>query len=702
MSKVKGESAKTLDKELNEQEVNEKELKEIQLEEINEKELKEINMNEEKSEPKKIQNKNKKKQKGKNKKKANSQKSNSQKTPSMQKLEKIEEKETINEVIDNKEIEKIENSEIKEQEIQDLDKLDEINEIEKIENKQIEITQIEQEEKETNKNTEEKILDINELDILEENTKQEDIEENIDNSNNEKKNKKLTKYAVIIATISSILIIAVIVFSVIFALVTKNSSKIVSGVSIKGIDVSGLTKDEAKEKINNTVKPNLEQDIQLVHNEYKTAIIPKQIEANFGVDTAVNMAYSIGREGSIIKDNYTIINTHLNKVNINPSFSYNQKILEDFIANISDNLPDKVTQSSYCIEDRNLVISKGKKGYIVQNEELKNKIVDNIVNLKQENTIDIPIIEQQPNPVDIETIRNEIYKEPKDAYYTKEPFTVYPHVNGIDIKMSIEEAKNLVANSAEEDITIPLKITTPNITTNKIGTEAFPNLLASFSTKFSTANGNRATNIRLATSKINGVVLMPGETFSYNQVVGKRTVNAGFREAHMFQNGQVIDGVGGGICQVSSTLYNTVLLSNLEIVERKNHSFNTGYVKIGTDATVSWGGPDFKFKNSRNYPIKLVGRVSGGTVTIDIYGLKEQNEYEVVIESQVLQKIPRQVEYRNTTNLPTGQQKVVQAGYDGFKSRTYKILKLNGSVVSKTLLSTDTYSTQVKIIEVGQ
>lgn len=518
----------------------------------------------------------------------------------------------------------------------------------------------------------------------------------------EKPNKILTKYTIIIAIISAILIISVIVFSTIFALINKNSTKIVSGVSIKGIDVSGLTKKEAEEKLNNSMAPNLEQDISLEYNEYKTEIMPKQIEANFGIEEAINMAYSVGRQGNILKDNYSIINTHLNKININPSFSYNQKILEDFISGISDNLPDKVTQSSYCIEDNNLLISKGKKGYIIQNENLKNMIIDNIVNLKKENTIEIPVTEAEPDTIDIEKIRNEIYKEPKDAYYTKSPFTVYPHVNGVDINMSVEDAKKLLANSTEADIKIPLKITTPNITTSKIGTEAFPNLLATFSTKFSASNTNRTTNIKLATSKINGVVLMPGETFSYNQVVGKRTVSAGFKEAHIFANGQVLDGVGGGICQVSSTLYNSVLLSNLEIVERSNHSFNTGYVKLGTDATVSWGGPDFKFKNSRNYPIKIVGKVNGGTVTIEIYGLKEENEYEVVIESQVLQKNPRNVVYRKTTSLATGKQRVVQSGYDGYKTRTYKILKQNGNVVSKTLLSTDTYRMLQKIIEVGQ
>lgn len=111
---------------------------------------------------------------------------------------------------------------------------------------------------------------------------------------------------------------------------------------------------------------------------------------------------------------------------------------------------------------------------------------------------------------------------------------------------------------------------------------------------------------------------MPGQSFSYNQTVGKRTIAAGFKVAGVYANGEVTEGVGGGICQVSSTLYNSVLLSNLEVVERHNHSFNPGYVPAGQDATVSWGGPDFKFKNNRSYPVRIVASVSGGTITVQI------------------------------------------------------------------------------------
>lgn len=263
----------------------------------------------------------------------------------------------------------------------------------------------------------------------------------------------------------------------------------------------------------------------------------------------------------------------------------------------------------------------------------------------------------------------------------------------------MEEATNLLNNSNEQTITIPLKITEPSVTTNQIGTEAFPNLISTFSTTFSTSNSNRTTNIRLASNKINGVVLMPGEEFSYNTVVGPRTAAAGYKTAAVYVGGRVENGIGGGICQVSSTLYNTALRANLQIIKRSNHRFATGYVPLSTDATVSWGGPEFVFKNSRKHPIKIVSQVNGGRITVSIYGCKEDVEYEVVIQSQTLQTIPMKTEYRTNPALPQGTKKTVQKGHGGYKSRAYRILKLNGEVVSKELLSTDTYAQLPTIIE---
>ena len=194
---------------------------------------------------------------------------------------------------------------------------------------------------------------------------------------------------------------------------------------------------------------------------------------------------------------------------------------------------------------------------------------------------------------------------------------------------------------------------------------------------------------------------MPGEVFSYNQIVGERTIAAGYKEAGAYAGGKVVQDVGGGICQTSSTLYNAALLANLEIVERSNHQFLTSYVPAGRDATVSWGSIDFKFKNTMTYPIKIVASAKNGVCTMSIYGIKEDTEYEVVIQPAVLSYIPYTTKYENDDTLEEGKEVVEQSGYTGCTSETYRILKLNGEVVLRTLLSKDTYDPMTRIVRRG-
>ena len=177
--------------------------------------------------------------------------------------------------------------------------------------------------------------------------------------------------------------------------------------------------------------------------------------------------------------------------------------------------------------------------------------------------------------IDIDKIHNEIYKEAKDAYYTKNPFTIYPEVEGVDF--DVEKAKELLQEDKEEYI-IKLTITKPKVTLNQIGSEAFPDILGTFTTRYDVSDVDRSTNLRIACQKINGKVVLSGETFSYNKALGARTAAAGYKNGKIYSGGEVVDGIGGGICQISSTLYNSVLLSNLEIVERRNHQFVTSYV----------------------------------------------------------------------------------------------------------------------------
>ena len=472
----------------------------------------------------------------------------------------------------------------------------------------------------------------------------------------------------ILGIIGIILIIIVTICFSIFTIFNNTNENIISGISIKGIDVSGLSKIQAKEKLESYIQENLPENILLKHNDFETSIPLSSIEANFDIDGAIDQALQIGKSRNMLQNSFEAFKTMLYHVDIEPTFSMNEQLLIDALNDISTKLPDTVIESSYYIENNNLILTSGKEGNVVNINQMVSYIKNGIMNLTLKNrTLDIATSIKQPSKINIEKIYEEVHKEAKDAYYTQNPFSVYPSENGMDFAISLEEATQMLEEEKEE-YTIPLKILYPKVTTNMIGTEAFPDLLSSFSTNYNARDTDRTTNLKLATNKINGTVLMPGETFSYNQVVGARTIAAGYKEAPIYVQGQVVDGLGGGICQITSTLYNAVLYANLEIVERSNHQFVPSYVTASRDATVVYGSIDFKFKNNRNYPIKLICSVANGVASFQIFGLKTDNEYEVVISSY---------ETGRTSN--------------AIYSEAYKILKQNGQVVDKQLLSRDVY-----------
>ena len=525
------------------------------------------------------------------------------------------------------------------------------------------------------------------------------IEKNSNGTFKEPK-KKHTK-GIVITICILILLIILGMLSTIFALLNINSDKIISGISILGIDVSGFTQEEATAKVSENLNSRLETNLVFSHNGALYNVLPSQLECSYDISKAVSEAYSCGRNGNIFKNNFDILNTLINKVDINVDFSYNNDLYESVVTQMNTNFEDGLKQSSYTIDGNNLIITSGKAGNVIISEKLKDLIVDKLTSTNYNtDPIEVPVEEAQPDPIYIDKIHSEIYKEAKDAYYTKDPFAVYPSSNGLDFDISVDEAKQMVSTPSET-YTIPLKTLYPDVTTNEIGTEAFPDKLATYSTSYASSNANRSTNIALAASKINGTVLMPGEEFSFNGTVGKRTAANGFKTATVYSNGQVTTDYGGGICQVSSTLYNTVLKANLEITNRVNHTFTVGYVPIGLDATVSWGSPDFKFKNSRNYPVKIVATTSNKRLTISVYGLKEDVEYEVELVSYKTGTVPYSTVYTTDSSLGKGKTKVVQSGSNGATSVAYKILKLNGQKVSRTLLSKDTYSPHNQIIARG-
>lgn len=508
--------------------------------------------------------------------------------------------------------------------------------------------------------------------------------------------KKIGENKTLLATIIFIIILVIMIFSVIFAILNINNNNILNGVKIEGIDVSGLSREEAKAKIETVYNAKKGEDIILKYNDFETTISQDILETNYDLDKAVNEAISLGKDGNIITNNYNILFALLGKKNIKVDMSINEERIKDEIENIQTNIPGTIIEPDYYVENDKLIITPGQEGIKISVDNLINRIKNTLKTASSnQQYIEIPMDNVWPDKIDIEKIHDEIYKEVQDAYLTENPITIHPEVEGVDF--DIEEAKKILENDSEQ-YEIPLKITKPNVTMEQIGAEAFPNKISFYSTRYDGGDVNRSTNLELACEKINDVIVLPGETFSYNKTLGERSKAAGYKTAKVYENGEVVDGIGGGICQISSTLYNAVLKANLEIVERRNHQFITSYVEEGRDATVAYGVTDFKFKNSRKYAIKIKASASNGVATIEIFGIKEEVEYQISFDTKTISTIPYTVKYIDDNTLKTGTEVVKQKGANGIVTETYLIKSLNGQVVSNTLLSKDTYSAMQRIV----
>ncbi len=297
--------------------------------------------------------------------------------------------------------------------------------------------------------------------------------------------------------------------------------------------------------------------------------------------------------------------------------------------------------------------------------------------------------------------------EPKNATIVREKgaFVVTPSVIGktVDVEATKKALDAALANGLEEPVTATAVVTEvrPAIMTEDLA--SIKDVLGSFSTSFSSSGASRSKNLQVGASKINGRVLMPGETLSGYECMHPFTLANGYATAAAYENGQVVDSVGGGVCQIATTLYNAVLRAELSVAQRQNHSMVVNYVKPSEDAAIAGTYKDIKFTNNYSTPIYVEGYTSGKTLTFTIYGKETRpanRTFEFVSETLSVTDPGPPKEVVDPT-MPPGSKKQVQSAHVGMKSRLWKIVYVDGVEQSREVLHTDTYNPSKAIVNVG-
>jgi vancomycin resistance protein YoaR len=298
--------------------------------------------------------------------------------------------------------------------------------------------------------------------------------------------------------------------------------------------------------------------------------------------------------------------------------------------------------------------------------------------------------------------KRQLEKQPQNATLSLTTGGIVPETRGV--RLMEAELKTSLLRSFYHDgspyVAMPMVAVEPKVTAESLRQAGIVVMQSIFSTQFNAEDVKRSINVKLAADKINGQILQPGETFSFNETVGPRDKASGFQEALEFFDGELVPGIGGGVCQVSSTIYNAALLANLDITERLNHGKPLSYIALGRDATVVYGVIDFKFVNSSNSPIMLMSEVQGNTLYAAIFGREKLKEtIDIIITEQ--KEIPPVTVKKPDPELPAGETKIENKGAPGYELKVYRLVSRGGKVIKREFLSKDQYMADNIIIKVG-
>ena len=533
------------------------------------------------------------------------------------------------------------------------------------------------------------------------------------------KNRKIILISV--CAVAAVFLISAIVGIMFFFGNPGDDGLILNNVMVSGINLGGMTKAEAEDALHEATDQTytlLDMVVELPDTTIHFS--PANTGAQLDVKEVVKAAYEYGRTGSRAEREAireaALTTTHhiplLNYLNLNLEYikgeldAYGASFNSTYIpSSVSFDIPVPILDAGNPNYQKDapcqvMTLTMGVPGRYIDIEGLYNQVLDAYSFNKFLVTAEMDQEEELPDAINLEALYEAYRVEPTNAYLNIETTKVVPEVYGYDF--DLEKAQLLMDQAQYGDtIEIPFRYLLPEIMGNDMSQFLFRDVLGAFKTQH-TGDENRNNNLRLACAKINGLVLYPGDTFDFNTVVGERTAAAGYKYADAYSSGQTVKTLGGGICQVSSTLYYCTLLADLEIVTRSPHSYVSSYMPLGTDATVSWGGPHFTFKNSTNFPIRIEAKVEDGYVHIQLIGTDEK-DYYIEMEYEIIGSESPDVKYQdmaadNADGYKDGD--VIVTAYKGYTVKTYKVKydKETGELIAREYDRTSKYKKRDKVI----
>lgn len=316
----------------------------------------------------------------------------------------------------------------------------------------------------------------------------------------------------------------------------------------------------------------------------------------------------------------------------------------------------------------------------------------------------VPVVQVDDSRLQVwlRSCRKRVETSPRDArmrYLSKGRWEVLPEQHGLRFTTDAVQRLTEALQRSETTCVLPLEQMSPRITRQHL--QPIDSEWTVAVTHYSERERNRSYNIRKAAESINGFVLLPGDEFSYNKVVGPRTLKEGFRRAPVIIKGELVPGDGGGVCQVSTTVYMAALQAGLRIVQRSHHAFPIHYAPPGMDATVVYGAIDLRFRNDTPSPIALVAEAKGGRMTVRVLGASLHKPH-VAIQRVVHAVLPAPVKTFPTDNLPAGITRVADKGQRGWRVSVYRVITEPGKPPVREKVTTDYYRPQARVVLVGQ